>query len=292
MKIHVVDGTYELFRAYYALPPFEAPDGRPVNAVRGLIQTLLQLLRQRDVTHVACAFDSGILSFRNDLFDGYKTGADTPEELRSQFELAEQAASALGIVTWPMIEFEADDAMATAAARWENAPDVEQVVICTPDKDLCQMVRGSRVVCLDRRKQVLLDEQGVVEKFGVQPRSIPDYLALVGDSADGIPGIPRWGAKSTAAVLSRYMHLEEIPTSAAVWDVAVRGAKTMATNLAQRREDATLYKTLATLRTDVPITETLDQLEWGGARATPYRSLCADLGFVRLSDAPAKWRQD
>ena len=153
MKVHLVDGTYELFRAYYALPPLKAPDGRPVNAVRGLIQTLLQLLRQGDVTHVACAFDSGIESFRNDLFDGYKTGADTPEELRAQFEPAERAASALGIVIWPMTEFEADDVLATAAARWEDAPEVEQIVICTPDKDLCQMVRGSRVVCLDRRKR-------------------------------------------------------------------------------------------------------------------------------------------
>lgn len=292
MKVHLVDGTYELFRAFYALPPLEAPDGRSVNAVRGIIQTLLQLLRQEDVTHVACAFDSGITSFRNDLFDGYKTGADTPEDLLAQFEPAERATAALGIVTWPMTEFEADDVLATAAAMWENDPNVEQVVICTPDKDLCQMVRGSRVVCLDRRKGVVLDEQGVAEKFGVQPRSIPDYLALVGDSADGIPGIPRWGAKSTAAVLARYGQLEEIPASYAVWDVAVRGAKTMATNLSQRREDATLYKTLATLRTDVPIAETLDQLEWRGARATPYRSLCAELGFMRLADAPAKWRQD
>ena len=292
MKVHLVDGTYELFRSYYALPPFEAPDGRPVSAVRGLIQTLLQLLRQGDVTHVACAFDHSIVSFRNELFDGYKTGADTPEELRGQFDLAEKAASALGVVIWPMTEFEADDAMATGAARWENAPEVEQIVICSPDKDLCQMVRGSRVVCLDRRKGLVIDEDGVTEKFGVQPRSIPDYLALVGDSADGIPGIPRWGAKSTAAVLARYRHLEDIPANSGVWDVSVRGAKTMATNLAERREDAALYKTLATLRTDVPIAETLDELEWQGARATQYRSLCAELGFDRLSDAPARWRQE
>ena len=292
MKVHLVDGTYELFRAFYALPPSSAPDGRPVNAVRGLIQTLLQLLRQADVTHVACAFDHGIESFRNDLFAGYKTGADTPEELRGQFDLAERAASALGIVTWPMSEFEADDAMATAAARWEHAPEVEQIVICTPDKDLCQMVRGTRVVCLDRRKRLVIDEDGVVEKFGVQPRSIPDYLALVGDSADGIPGVPRWGAKSAAAVLARYGHLEDIPASSAVWDVSVRGAKTIAANLVQHREDANLYKTLATLRTDVPIAESLDQLEWQGARATPYQSLCAELGFGRLSDAPTRWRLD
>jgi 5'-3' exonuclease len=289
MKVHLVDGTYELFRAFFALPPSKAPDGRPVSAVRGLIQTLLQLLRQEDVSHVACAFDHGIESFRNEMFPGYKTGADTPEELRSQFELAERAASALGIVTWPMSEFEADDALATAAARWETAPEVEQIVICTPDKDLCQMVRGDRVVCLDRRRGVVLDEGGVAEKFGVQPRSIPDYLALVGDSADGIPGIPRWGAKSAAAVLARYGHLEEIPASSAVWDVSVRGAKTIAANLVQHREDADLYKRLATLRTDVPLTETLDQLEWQGARATPYRSLCSELGFGRLSDAPVKW---
>ncbi len=290
MKIYLVDGTYELFRAFFALPPLKAPDGRPVSAVRGLIQTLLQLLRQPDVTHLACAFDHGITSFRNDLFEGYKTGRDTPEELSSQFELAERASYALGIVTWPMAEFEADDALATAAAKWENDPEVEQIVICTPDKDLCQMVRGNRVVCLDRRKGLVLDEEAVADKFGVGPRSIPDYLALVGDSADAIPGIPRWGAKSTAAVLARYSHLEEIPASSAVWDVAVRGAKTMAVNLAQRRDDADLFKDLATLRTDAPIAETLDELRWQGAHATQYRSLCAELGFQRLADAPASWR--
>ena len=208
MKVHLVDGTYELFRAYYAVPSISAPDGRPVGAVRGLIQTLLALLRQDDVTHVAAAFDHVIESFRNDLFAGYKTGAGVPQDLLSQFELAERASSALGLVVWPMVEFEADDAIATAAFRWSNSPGVDQVVICSPDKDLTQMVVGERVVCLDRRRNVTLDEAAVWAKFGVAPASIPDYLALVGDSADGIPGISGWGARSSAKVLECYRHLE------------------------------------------------------------------------------------
>ena len=187
MKVHLVDGTYELFRAYFAMPPITAPNGRPVGAVRGLIQTLLLLLRQDHVTHIACAFDHVIESFRNDLFAGYKTGTGVPEDLMAQFELAERAVSSLGIVVWPMVEFEADDAIATAASQWWEAPGVEQVVICSPDKDLTQMVRNNKVVCLDRRRKITLDEAGVQEKFGVWPESIPDYLALVGDSADGIP---------------------------------------------------------------------------------------------------------
>ena len=211
MRLHLVDGTYELFRAHYGAPPATAPDGRPVGAVRGLMQTLLALLRQDDVTHVACAFDTVIESFRNELFDGYKTGEGVPEELEAQFGPAERAAAALGVVVWPMVEFEADDAIATAAARWGGEPEVDQVVICSPDKDMTQLVTGDRVVCLDRRRNITLDEAGVRDKFGVDPESIPDYLALVGDSADGIPGVPRWGAKSTALMLARYSHIENIP---------------------------------------------------------------------------------
>ena len=289
MKLHLVDGTYELFRAHFAMPPLSAPDGRPVAAVRGLLQTLIFLLRQPDVTHVACAFDHVIESFRNDLFDGYKNGSGMPEDLASQFSLAEEAVRALGIVVWPMVEFEADDALATAAARWQSDLDVEQVVICSPDKDLCQLVSGTRVVCLDRRREMILDEEAVIEKFGVGPASIPDYLALVGDSADGIPGIPRWGAGGTATVLERYGHIEEIPADPEDWDVKVRGAKALARNLNDMRVEALLYKRLATLRTDVPLEEGLDDLQWRGPLDPDFQDFCATQGFTRMaaSDLPA-----
>ena len=289
MKVHLVDGTYELFRTHFGAPPTHAPDGRPVGAVRGLIQTLLVLLRQPDVTHVACAFDHVIESFRNDLFDGYKTGAGVPEDLMGQFGLAERATAALGVAVWPMIEFEADDVLATAAKRWQVADGVRQVVTCSPDKDLTQMVRDNRVVCLDRRRSITLDEAGVNEKFGVGPRSIPDYLALVGDSADGIPGVPRWGAKSTAQVLSHYRHLEAIPEDASDWAVTPRGAKTMAENLAGHREEAALYKSLATLRTDVPIQEELDDLRWRGVRRHEFTDMCEELGLKAMLDLPHEW---
>ena len=289
MKLHLVDGTYELFRAHFAMPKFAAPDGRPVAAVRGLIQTLLVLLRQDDVTHVAVAFDHVIPSFRNDLFDGYKTGEDAPPELLAQFALAERAASALGLVVWPMVEFEADDAIASAAVKWADAPGVEQVVMCSPDKDLAQVVRGDWVVGLDRRRNLTLDEDGVREKFGVSPASIPDYLALVGDAADGIPGVPRWGAKSASVMLSRYGTIERIPPDPAQWDVKVRGAAGMARTLAERREDAMLYKRLATLRLDVPISETPDDLRWQGARRAEYAGLCDELGFAGLAAQPHRW---
>ena len=289
MKVHLVDGTYELFRGYFALPSISAPDGREVGAVRGLVQTLLTLLRQPDVTHVAVAFDSVIRSFRNDLFDGYKTGDDTPTELLAQFPLAERAAAALGLVVWPMAEFEADDALGTAAVRWQDAPGVEQIVLCSPDKDLAQVVCGDRVVTLDRRREVVTNEDGVREKFGVAPASIPDYLGLVGDSADGIPGIPRWGAKGTAQVLAHYGHIEQIPADAADWNINVRGAKSLATSLTENIEAALLYRQLATLRLDVPITEDLAQLEWQGARREEYLALCDELGFGRLAEAPERW---
>lgn len=291
MKVHLIDGTYELFRSYFALPPVVAPDGRPVGAVRGLIQTLLALLRQDEVTHVACAFDHVIESFRNGLFDGYKTGAGVPEELMVQFELAEQAVGALGVVVWPMEEFEADDALATAAVRWWEAPGVEQVVICSPDKDLTQVVRGNRVVCLDRRRNITLDEAGVRGKFGVLPESIPDYLGLVGDAADGIPGVPKWGAKTTAQLLDRYRHIENIPGNLSDWDVRPRGAEAIAASLAEHREEAMLYKLLATLRLDVPLSETLPQLHWRGVPKQEYRALCAELGFSGLMELPRQWAE-
>ena len=290
MKIHLVDGTYELFRAYFALPSISSPDGREVGAVRGFIQTILTLLRQPDVTHVAVAFDSVIHSFRNDLFAGYKTGEGTPPELLAQFPLAEQAAAGLGLVVWPMVEFEADDALGAAADRWWDAPDVEQVVICSPDKDLAQVVRTNRVVTLDRRKDTVMDEAGVLEKFGVSPASIPDYLGLVGDNADGIPGIPRWGVKSTAQVLEHYGHIEQIPGDAAEWAINVRGAKSLAASLLENREASLLYRQLATLRLDVPIAEDLAQLEWQGARREAYQNLCDELGFGRLREGVGRWR--
>ncbi len=289
MKLHLVDGTFELFRAYYALPAIAAPDGREVGAVRGLLQTMLTLLRQPDVTHVACAFDRVIHSFRNDLFAGYKTGEGTPPELLRQFPLAEQAVAALGLAVWPMVDLEADDALAAAAHRWQDAPGVEQVVICSPDKDLSQMVRADRVVTLDRRKDVVMDEAGVRQRFGVAPASIPDYLGLVGDSADGIPGIPKWGAKSAAQLLTHYGHIEQIPDDPAEWEVKVRGATSLAASLRENRDVAHLYRQLATLRLDAPIPEELSQLEWRGVPREQYQQLCAELGFGRLAEAPGRW---
>ena len=262
MKIHLVDGTYELFRAYYAQPKRYAPNGQEVGAILGLMRTLIVLLRQADVSHVACAFDSNIESFRNTLFSGYKTGDGVPDDLRSQFTLAERITSALGIVVWPMTEFEADDALASAVAKWSSASQVEQIVICSPDKDLAQMVTGRYVVCWDRRRELILDELGVEEKFGVLPVSIPDYLALVGDAADGIPGIPKWGAKSSGIILNRYQHLENIPGDASLWDVNVRSARVLSNNLLEFHEQVFLYRELATLRLDVPIEHSLEQVSW------------------------------
>ena len=264
MKVHLVDGTFELFRAYFGAPPARAPDGRPVGAVRGLERSLTALLREDGVTHVAVAFDHVIESFRNDLFEGYKTGEGVPADLLAQFHPAEDAARALGLVVWPMVEFEADDALATGAHRYAALPEVEQVVVCSPDKDLAQCVRGTRVVMFDRMRRRLFDEDGVNEKFGVPPASIPDWLALVGDDADGIPGLPRWGAKSAAVVLARYHSLEGIPDVEKEWDVEVRGAAALAASLRSHREDACLYRTLATLRTDVPLLEDVEALRYRG----------------------------
>ena len=290
MKVHLVDGTFELFRAYYGVPPAHDATGRPVGAVRGLLATLLSLLREPDVTHVACAFDHVIESFRNALFEGYKTGEGIDPDLLAQFEPAERATAALGIVVWPMVEFETDDALATAASRWRDAPGVEQVVVCSPDKDLSQCVVGSRVICRDRLRRADRDEEGVLKKFGVRPASMPDWLALVGDTADGIPGIPGWGEKSAGAVLARYEHLEAIPDDAARWDVAVRGRDRLAASLSERREDAALYRQLATLRTDVPLAEDLAELEWRGARRGDLEALCRQIGAGDLLSRVTRWR--
>ncbi len=290
MKLYLIDGTYELFRANFGAPPRTAPDGSPVGAVAGLIQSFLLLLREEEPDFIACAFDHVVESFRNDLFDGYKTGEDVPPDLFAQFELAEEATRALGIVTWPMTEFEADDAIATAVARWKDDPAIQRLFICSVDKDLMNLVDESRVVLWDRRRGITYSESDIVERFGVPPASIPDYLALVGDSADSIPGIARWGAKGTAAVLSEYGSLDRIPDSYDDWTVTVRGGKTLARKLADNREAADLYRTLATLRMDVPISEILDDLRWRGVLKSEYVSLCDRLGLERLKSAPHKWR--
>jgi 5'-3' exonuclease len=273
MKVHLVDGTFELFRAYYGSPSSKTADGFEIGAVRGLLRSMLSLLGEPGVTHVAIAFDHVIESFRNDLYPDYKTGDGMDPKLFAQFGPAEDACRALGIVTWPMIEFECDDALAAGAAKFAALPEVEQVVICTPDKDLAQCVTGTRVVCFDRMRRKLLDEPGVHAKFGVGPRSMPDWLALVGDSADGYPGIDRWGAKSAGAVLAVYEHLEGIPDDASAWSVAVRGAEVLAQNLRDNRDAALLYRRLATLRTDVPLAESLDDLRWRGAERGELEAL-------------------
>ena len=288
MQVYLVDGTYELFRAYFALPKLESPAGQPVGAVRGLVQSLLSLLRDNEVTHIGCAFDSVIPSFRNEMFPGYKTGEGTPEDLLAQFPMAERAVSAMGVCVWPMVEFEADDAIASAVSQLSANPGVERITVCSPDKDLGQLVDGERVVCLDRRRGQVIDEQGVIDKFGVSPESIPDLLALTGDTADGIPGLPRWGAKTSATVLARYVHLEDIPTSEP-WDVPVRGAAALQGILAERYGDALLYRDLATLRRDVPIRASATDVEWSGVRRTEYEALCEELGFGRLAAAPSRW---
>jgi 5'-3' exonuclease len=273
MQVHLVDGTFELFRAFYGNPSRRDSQGAEVNAAHGLARSMLALLGERDVTHVAVAFDHVIESFRNELYPGYKTGEGIDPKLWSQFGLAEDACRALGVVVWPMIEFECDDALATGAARFAQERGVERVVICSPDKDLAQCVVGERVVCLDRLRRKTLDEGGVVAKFGVGPRSIPDWLALVGDTADGFPGIPRWGEKSASAVLARHEHLEGIPASHEDWDVDVRGAAVLAANLVAQRDDALLFRRLATLRTDVPLTESVDDLRWSGPDERAFGAL-------------------
>jgi 5'-3' exonuclease len=286
----LVDGTYELFRAWFGAPPARNAAGMEVGATRGLAASLISLLRTSAVTHIACAFDHVIESFRNELFDGYKTGDGLPEALTAQFELAERAARALGIVVWPMVEVEADDALATAAARFAEDPRVEQVVLCSPDKDLAQCVRAERVVMFDRLRRRRFDENGVREKFGVAPASIPDWLALVGDDADGIPGIPRWGARTASTLLARYGHIESIPHDAASWDVPVRGAATLAKTLAEHASEVRLYKRLATLRTDVPLAEHLDDLQWRGAPRAELEAFCEEVGDSSLFERVVNWR--
>ena len=264
MRVHLVDGTYELFRHFFAVPSLTDASGKERGAVVGVVQSLLGML-EGGATHVGVATDHVIESFRNDLYAGYKTGEGIDPLLWEQFVPLEEAVAALGVVIWPMVEVEADDALAAAAASAAADPRVEQVLICTPDKDLAQCVRGDRVVQLDRRSGEIRNEQGVVTRFGVPPSSIADYLALVGDSADGFPGLPGWGPKAASTVLARYGHLEDIPEAVATWDVVLRGGAKLSATLRERWGDAMLFKKLATLRTDQPAV-TVDQLAYRGPK--------------------------
>ena len=267
MQVHLIDGTYELFRYHFGKNSSHVnAAGLEVGATRGVVGSCLALL-EGGATHIGVATDHVIESFRNELWPGYKTSDGMPPELLAQFDLVEDALRAAGFVVWPMVEFEADDALGAAAVVCAADPTVDQVVICTPDKDLGQCVVGDRIVQLDRRQEIWRNADGVVEKFGVPPESIPDYLALVGDSADGFPGLPGWGAKSAAAVLARYGHLEDVPASADDWDVAVRGAAKLASALNEQRELALLFRTIATIRTDAPTVASADELRWSGPTA-------------------------
>jgi 5'-3' exonuclease len=290
VRLHLVDGTYELFRAHFSKRPSRtAPDGRDVKATVGVVSSLLQLLDDPDeaVTHLAVAFDRPIESFRNDRFAGYKDSSGVDPALLAQFGPVEDAVAALGVTVWSMDDHEADDAMATAALRF--APEVDQVRILTPDKDLAQVVDGERIVQVDRLRETERDEASVVARFGVAPASIPDLLALVGDTADGIPGLPGFGAKTAAALLARYGHLEAIPADPSTWDVPVRGAARLAATLQERAEDVALYRELATLVTDVPLAESLDELRFRGVPRQRYLTWCDEVGVDTLRDRPARW---
>jgi 5'-3' exonuclease len=263
VNVHLIDGTYELFRHYYAVPSMRDSAGREVGAVRGVVASVLGMM-SAGATHIAVATDKIIESFRNQLWPGYKTGEGIEPDLLAQFPLLDEVLSAAGIVVWPMVEFEADDALAAAAAIAAKDERVERIIICTPDKDLAQCVRDPHIVQLNRRTGVTYDEAGVIQKLGVPPQSIPDYLALVGDSADGYPGLPGWGAKSAARVLAKFPHLESIPSDCREWHVNVTSAATLAATLSRQRDEALLFRKLATLRTDIPLFDNVDELQWAG----------------------------
>jgi 5'-3' exonuclease len=289
MKIHLVDGTYELFRAHFGAPPKKSTSGQEVGATVGLLRSMLLLLSDPEVTHVAVAFYHVIESFRNKMYAGYKSSDGVDPIILNQFGIAEKAVAALGVPVWSMVKFEADDAIATAVAKYKKVKSVEQIVICSVDKDLTQMVDGDRVICWDRRREILLNEKGVTEKFGVAPESIPDFLALVGDSADGYPGIQGWGEKSTATVLAKYRHIENIPNDPTKLGLSVGRATTLLENLQKNYEDALLFRELSTLRTDVPLKETLVDLKWQGA--TPrLKKVCKELGSESILERVKKWR--
>jgi 5'-3' exonuclease len=280
MDVHLIDGTYELFRYFFAVPSAKDAAGQEIGAVRGVLGSVLSMI-EAGAIHLGVATDHVVESFRNDLYFGYKTSEGVAPELLSQFPILEEALQAMGVLVWPMVEFEADDALASAAAKAAQDERVTRVIICTPDKDLSQSVVGSRVVQLDRRRDTLRDEPGVVTKFGVKPQSIPDYLAVVGDSADGFPGIAGWGAKAAALVFSRYPHLEDIPKDGREWDPSIRRATRLAESLFAAWDDALLFRTLATLRLDVPVFESIDDLLWKGPRPE-FEKLCKRLSAPEL----------
>ncbi len=266
MDVHLIDGTYELFRHFFAVPSAADVNGQEIGAVRGVLTSVLSMI-EGGATHLGVATDHVVESFRNELYPGYKTSEGVDPALLSQFPILEEALEAMGVVVWPMVYFEADDALASAARKAGKDDGVRQVFICTPDKDLAQCVVGTRIVQLDRRQNILRDEAGVVEKFGVKPGSIPDYLAVVGDSADGFPGVRGWGAKAAASVLSQYPHLEDIPKGWGEWDPSIRKARGLAESLFSAWDDALLFRTLATLRLDAPVFDTVEDLRWKGPRA-------------------------
>ncbi len=298
MDLHLVDATYELFRAHYApRPPVLGRDGIPLSGVSGLVEQVLYLLREEGATHVGCATDRVIESFRNDLFPGYKSSAGMPPELLAQFPIAEAAVEALGIVLWSMVEFEADDAIAAATIRFAEDARVERILVCTPDKDMAQLVRDDRIVLWDRRRGIVYGDAGVRAKWGVPPTSIPDYLAVVGDASDGYPGLPGWGAKSAAAILARYGSLEAIPRHASTWEVPGLGgsrAVALASTLAAHWAEALLYRDLARLRTaadGVPIRQVnVDELRWDGAPRAEWEAFCDEWGLDRLARRPHRWQ--
>jgi 5'-3' exonuclease len=265
MDIYLIDGTYELFRHFFAVPASADVNGQEIGAVRGVLTSVLSMI-ERGATYIGVATDHVVESFRNDLYPGYKTSEGVPEELLSQFPVLEEALQAMGVLVWPMVYYEADDALASAAAKAAKDERVRQVLICTPDKDLAQCVAGSRIVQLDRRRDILRDEGGIVAKFGVNPRSIPDYLAVVGDSADGFPGVAGWGVKAAALTFSQYSHLEDIPKDWRRWDPSIRKARGLSESLFNAWNDALLFRILATLRLDVPVFDTVEDLHWKGAR--------------------------
>jgi 5'-3' exonuclease len=289
MDVHLIDGTYELFRHFFAVPSVKDVHGQEIGAVRGVLASVLSMI-EGGATHIGVATDHVVESFRNDLYPGYKTSEGVAPELLSQFPILEQALEAMGVVVWAMVEFEADDALASAAAKAAQDERVGRVFICTPDKDLSQCVVGTRVVQLDRRKETVRDEAGVVDRFGVKPESIPDYLAVVGDSADGFPGVAGWGAKGAALVLGRYSHLEDIPKDWREWDASIRRARPLAESLFAAWDDALLFRRLATLRLDVPVFGTVEELRWTGARAG-FEEWCRRMkgpNLVRRAAAAAK----
>jgi len=279
MNVHLIDGTYELFRHFFAVPPSQDASGQEIGAVRGVVASVLSMIEQ-GATHVGVATDHVVESFRNDLYPGYKTSEGVPPELLSQFPILEEALLALGVVVWPMTYFEADDALAAAAAKAAADPQVERVFICTPDKDLGQCVQGARILQLDRRRDIVRDETGVEAKFGVRPESIPDYLALVGDNADGYPGIAGWGEKGASIILSQYRRLENIPKDWRSWPASLRRARGLAEALFAEWDQALLFRTLATLRLDVPVFQAVDELQWSGARPE-FAGIC---GRIKAPD--------